>query len=141
MTDPREIGVELTLAELEERYTWVGEELAAAHAAGKIKSTAVRWFIERQQPILLDENGDPEFDVDGDPMYDWEKGPFFYGRAQAYSYLGKPPNQTIAGQSDLPLGLLDQAERQRGRFLDILCSDLNEHHAHELARATGQPTA
>jgi hypothetical protein len=152
MTDAREIGVELTLAELEERYAWVGEALAAAHTDGKIESGGVRFFIKRDQPLLLDESGDPILDADGDLQYDWSTNPFFYGVAQAYSLLGPPlidrngdpilnadhsGSQSVAGESQLPLGLLDQAECNRGLFLDILCSDLNEYHARELADATG----
>lgn len=158
MRDAREIGVELTLKELDERYAWVGEALTAAHAAGKIKSGAVRFFISASRPLLLDKNGDPALDADGDPKYDWEAGPFFYAVAQAYSFLGAPlidkngdpildadysgtPSQSVAGESRLPLGLLDQAEGQRERFVDILCSDLNEYHARDLASATDQPMA
>jgi hypothetical protein len=113
------------LAELQKRYAWFGEKLSAAHDEGKIASRHVRWFIMQRQPLL---------DEDGELQTDWEAEPIYFGRVQAWSYVGDPPSQTVAGTMDVALQLLDRG--WSAAVMAVICADLNALHARELAAAT-----
>lgn len=127
---------ERKLAELQKRYAWFGGRLAVAHEQGMIDSEAVRFFIAQVQPILYDDHGDPILDADGLPVFDWDAEPTYYGRAQAYSYVGQAcgprPERTVAGQVDLSLQMLDRASPSV--VLRLVCEDLSAAHAREMYR-------
>lgn len=106
------------LTDLRKRYAPFGEALSKAHAHGKINSENVRFFIEEGRPQILGEDGKYHDDPDAEP--------FYYGRAQAYDYVGDPPSGTIATQIDVSL-VLDRSSY--GMVLGVLCKDLNAHLA------------
>jgi hypothetical protein len=108
---------ERKLADLQKRYAWFGDALSRAHAKGDIDSEAVRFLIAEARPL----------DPDAEPAY--------FGRAQAYSYIGEPPTRTVAGSIDVALQLLDRVAN-RVALVDALCADLSALHARELAAAT-----
>jgi len=133
--DPRFAERERKLAEVQRRYAWFGEALTRAHADGKIKSEAVRFFITQDQPFLYAESGELVLDRNDEPIVDRDAEPFYVGHAQAYSYVGAPPRtHVIAAQMQVSLLLLDHAAT--GTVIDVLCADLSALHALELARAT-----
>ena len=108
---------ERKLSDLQKRYAWVGAELSAAHADGKIDSESVRFFITNTQPLLRDEE-------DAEPVY--------FGVAQAYSYIGDPPTHTVAGSVNVSLQFLDQVPC--ATVVDALCADLSILHTRERER-------
>jgi hypothetical protein len=132
-TDPAYSERARKLADVQKRYLWFDAALKKAHAEGKIKSDGVRFLIVQEQPLLYDKNGVLVLDDYGNPLHDWQAEPYYYGRAQAYSYVGDP-TRTIAGQMEVSLQLLGRAAT--GMVIDVLCADLSALHARELARAT-----
>lgn len=105
------------LTDLRKRYAPFGEALSKAHADGKINSENVRFFVAEGHPQILGEDGKYHDDPDAEP--------FYYGRAQAYEYVGDPPSATIATQIDVALQLLDRSPHYV--VLGVLCDDLNAH--------------
>lgn len=119
------------LDELRRRYSWFEDALRVAHADGKIDSESVRFWIQERQPILVDDEGEPILDNEGELQYDWDAEPYYFGTAQAWSYVGDPPSGTVAGTMEMALPLLDQADR--ATVLDAVCEDLSHEHAEMLA--------
>jgi hypothetical protein len=116
------------LDELRKRYAWFEQSLQRALAAGKIGSENVRFFVDQRQPLLYDDEGKLVLDSDGEPQIDTDADPFYFGVAQAYSYVGDPPTHTVAGHMKLALQLLDDRDAI-ARVIDVVCMDLSADHA------------
>jgi hypothetical protein len=114
------------LVELRKRYAWFDAALGMAHANGKVNSAHVRFLVLWGWPQLLDTD---LLEYHDDPSAE----PYYFGRVQAYDYVGDPPSATISTQIDIALELLDRTSHDV--VLGVACEDLNAH----LARLRATP--